>query len=107
MHDFAQFIGGGGNLGADNLIAGFSGSQMMAYRANSANSRGNDRHFAKIAPMRKHLKASELRNVKLYAVHGILIIKMNRYFAMSLNSGNGIYYDRSAFIFHNFLSPFP
>jgi hypothetical protein len=107
MHDFAQFIGCGRKVGSDNFIASFHRSQVMAYRANSANPWREDRHLAKIAPVRKDLKAPELRNVKLNAVNGVLIIKMDRYFAMSLNAGNGIYYDRFTFIFHNLSLPFP
>ncbi|MPN41113.1 hypothetical protein SDC9_188654 [bioreactor metagenome] len=88
VHQLAQQGSRAGWFGADDRITGFGGSQMVADRADTADTRGNVRHFEDHTAFTEFLKATEFIDVQVSVVHFTGIVQADGNFRVTFDTGN-------------------
>ncbi len=88
MHQFPQELGRPGRNRPDDLIAGHGRGQVMAHRADTADSGSNLGHLEKGPSLGKFLKSPPFVYMKIRPVHFPLVVQMNGHFGVALNAGH-------------------
>ena len=86
IHQAPQLVGGGGNLHAENCVAGLRRGHQMADRTDAANAGRDARHLPEAASLAEFFKSSKLGYVETCIIHLAGIVQMNRNFGMTLNA---------------------
>jgi hypothetical protein len=80
------------------LIYGFGGGQVMAYRADATKSLNQYRGLPVRVSLDKALEAPEFNDMEIRLIYLSLLVQVNGYPSVSLNACDGVYDDLSAHI---------
>jgi hypothetical protein len=101
VHELTEQAGRAGWRAAQDDITGFGGSQVMADRANAADTGCYLRHFDDKATFAEFLEASEFIYMKVSVLNGAIFFHVDGHFCVTFNPGN--WFDSNFLCTHSFL----
>ena len=76
----------GGNVHAQNRVAGLAGRDEMAHRANPADARHQRRHLVERAVLAEFLKAAQLRDVQARVGYLAVVAQLDGHLGVAFDS---------------------
>ena len=90
MQHFPQLCRGRRNAHAHDGVASLDGGQQMADRANSADARGDGRHFVEGPAFGEFLEAAKLRDVERRVGDLAVLVEVNGDFRVTFDAGDRV-----------------
>ena len=101
VHKFAEQAGGAGRRTTEHDIAGFRGSQMVADRANAADTGGNLLHFGYKPSLTELFEAAEFVDMEISMLNVALQVKVDGHFSVTFDPGD--WFNRNFLCNHSYL----
>jgi hypothetical protein len=87
VHQPADLLGGRRQLGADHLVEGLAGGEVVADRADAAQPLHHHRHFPVGPALDELLEAAELDDVQPRLLDDAVLVQQQRHLAVALDPG--------------------